>query len=227
MSEVSASNDGLVENSLSETVPIIIISLRKQPSTLPMPIAQKHPRVIKFGCHDTRRNLPSASSRKRGESNFLAKFERAFFESEMPDAAEGKHFATGREFALDGFGRADMLFMAWTHKSLDQEFTALALKKRVKLTAIEAKLKDWRKGLMQAAAYRFFANRALLVIPPDTVRIALGFIETFRNLNVGLWEFDASLGTLRKHFTPRSGKPLNQKARERAIHRIAAGLKLR
>ena len=192
-----------------------------------MPVAQKLPRVIRFGCHDTRRNLPVASARKRGESNFVAKFERAFFESEMPDVAQGRHFATGREFALEGFGRADLLFLAWTHKSSDQEFTALALKKSVRLTAIEAKLKDWRKGLMQAAAYRFFANRALLILPPDTAKIALGFITTFRDLKVGLWEFDERKGTLRKHFTPSNRKSLNQKVRERAIHRIATGLKLR
>ena len=30
-----------------------------------MPVAKKLPRVIRFGCHDTRRNLPAASARKR------------------------------------------------------------------------------------------------------------------------------------------------------------------
>ena len=191
-----------------------------------MPTVKKH-RSIKFGCHDTRRNLPLATSSKRGESNFLARFEKMYFNSELRTPNKRQKFATGREFALDGFGRADLLFMAWTHVKSNEEFTAIALRNRLRLTAIETKIKDWRKGLMQAARYRFFANRALLVLPPDTARNAVAFLSTFRDLNVGLWEFDAKTNQLRKHFTPRSGRPLNIKAREKAVNAIAFGLKLR
>lgn len=191
-----------------------------------MPSAKIH-RVIKFGCHDTRRNLPLASSSKRGESNFLARFEKVYFASELRTATKKQKFATGREFALDGFGRADLLFMAWTHVKTTEEFTAVALRSRLRLTAIEAKIKDWRKGLMQAARYRFFANRALLVLPPETALSALTFLSTFRDLNVGLWEFDSTTNRLRKHFTPRGGRPLNMKAREKAVDAIVIGLKLR
>ncbi|HEY5892676.1 MAG TPA: hypothetical protein VIT91_05540 [Chthoniobacterales bacterium] len=188
-----------------------------------MPSANKH-RVIKFGCHDTRRNLPLSTSSKCGESNFLARFEKVYFESELKTAAKEQKFATGREFALDGFGRADLLFIAWTHLEATEDFTALALRNRLRLTAIEAKIKDWRKGLMQAARYRFFANRALLVLPPEAVRTALTFLTTFRDLNVGLWEFDTTTNRLRKHFTPRSGRPINSKAREKAVHAISLKL---
>ena len=202
-----------------------LLSLRRS-IPLSMPLAQKH-RVLKFGCHDTRRNLPLATSSKRGESNFLARFEKVYFESELKTASKKQKFATGREFALEGFGRADLLFMAWTHAKTTEEFTALALRNRLRLTAIEAKIKDWRKGLMQAARYRFFANRALLVLPPDTALTALAFLRTFRDLNVGLWEFDVATNRLRKHFTPRPGWPLNIRAREKAVNAIALGLKLR
>lgn len=188
--------------------------------------AQKH-RVIKFGCHDTRRNLPLSTSSKRGESNFLARFEKVYFASEFKTASKKQKFATGREFALDGFGRADLLFMAWTHVAEEEEFTALALRNRLRLTAFEAKIKDWRKGLMQAARYRFFANRSVLVLPPVTALNALAFLPTFRDLNVGLWEFDVVTNRLRKHFTPRAGRPLNVRAREKAVNAIALGLKLR
>lgn len=191
-----------------------------------MPSTKKH-RVINFGCHDTRRNLPLSTASKRGESNFLARFEKVYFESELRLATKKQKFATGREFALNGFGRADLLFMAWTHSKTAEEFTAVALRNRLRLTAIEAKIKDWRKGLMQAARYRFFANRALLVLPPETARTALTFIATFRDLNVGLWEFDTTTNRLRRHFTPRSGRPLNVEAREKAVLAIILGLKLR
>lgn len=178
---------------------------------------------VKFGCHDTRRNLPAASASKRGEVNFLAKFERVYL-AELPANEAG--FATGREFALDGFGRADILFMAWKQSPEDEDFSALALK-NLRLTAIEAKLKDWRKGLMQASRYRFFANRSVLVLPPATTAVAVRFLDTFKALNVGLWEFDPDTCRLRKHFTPRMGRPLNSKARERAVHLISSRLKLR
>jgi hypothetical protein len=181
------------------------------------------PTTVEFGCHDTRRNLPAASSSKRGESNFIAKFERAYLEAEQQKTAMRDH-ASGREFALDGFGRADVLFMAWRKAKGSEDFTALALKS-LRITAIEGKLSDWRKGLVQASRYRFFANRALLILPPETCSIALPFLATFRDLNVGLWEFDPASSRIRKHFTPRCGRPLNRKAREKAIHLISAKLK--
>jgi hypothetical protein len=187
------------------------------------PVVSNLPRSLKFGCHDTRRNLPAASSSKRGEANFLAKFERVYLASELRDSAGRQRHATGREFALEGFGRADLLFMAWQTGPQDEEFSALALK-NLRVTAIEAKLKDWRKGLMQASRYRFFANRSLLVLPTETAAVALVFLETFRALNVGLWEFDTNGNVLRRHFTPRSGKPLNAIARDRAIRMISKRL---
>jgi hypothetical protein len=149
-----------------------------------------------------------------------------YLESELRASRKILNFATGREFALDGFGRADLLFMAWPQANSPNEFIALALKNRLNLTAVEAKIKDWRKGLIQASRYRFFANRSLLVLPPDAARTALTFLTTFRDLNVGLWEFNAATKRLHKHYTPRSRRPLNCRAREKAIHSILAGLKL-
>jgi hypothetical protein len=186
---------------------------------------QNRPKAVKFGCQDTRRNLPNSSSSKRGESNFVAKFERAYMDAELRKLSQ-RSLASGREFALDGFGRADVLFMAWKSTGNGDDFTAVTLKS-LSITAIEGKISDWRKGLMQASRYRFFANRALLVLPPDTCATALAYLETFRDLNVGLWQFDPSAGVIRKHFTPRHGRPLNSKARERAIQLITGKLKFR
>lgn len=176
------------------------------------------PRVIRFGAHNTRRNLPVASSSKRGESNFLARFERAYFA--QAKSPIGRNFAAGREFGLDGYGRADVLWMAWKQSPTGGDFSAVSLNKRIHVTAIEAKLKDWRKGLQQASRYRYFANRALLVLPPEATRVALGFLETFRSLNVGLWEFDPASECITKHTTPRIHRALNERAREKAIRII-------
>ncbi|MGV3661207.1 MAG: hypothetical protein ACO1TE_13555 [Prosthecobacter sp.] len=178
---------------------------------------------LHFGCHDTRRNLPAASSLKRGEANFLAKFERVYLAEAMSSLAAQRQHAAGREFALNGFGRADLVFVAWKSSNSSEDFSALALE-HLDLTAIEAKIKDWRKGLMQASRYRFFANQALLVLSTDAARIAVRFLKTFQALQVGLWEFDAVDLVITRHFTPDRARPLNVKAREKAVHLIESSL---
>lgn len=175
---------------------------------------------IAFGCHDTRRNLPSATAAKQGESNFLARFESVYLPIHSSTLSLDS-VATGREFALEGFGRADLLFITW--RTADENFTARTIRD-LRITAFEAKLKDWRKGLVQASRYRHFANRSLLVLPPSTALIALPFVQTFRALNVGLWEFDSSTARLRRHFTPRQGRALNSKARAKAAKMISTHL---
>lgn len=179
------------------------------------------PKVIRFGCYDTRRNLPPVSARKRGETNFLGKFERAY----LAQALNGYiPFAYGREFSLTRYGRADLVLLAWRGQGAE-DFSAITAQRRVSLTAIEAKLKDWRKGLTQVARYRYFANRTLLVLPPATAALALPYLNTFKKLGVGLWEFDIESGTITKHTTPRESKPLNSQASTRALEMIIHGLK--
>ncbi|AHF94357.1 hypothetical protein OPIT5_13185 [Opitutaceae bacterium TAV5] len=161
---------------------------------------------------------------KRGEANFLGQFERAYFAAFQSPALET--FARGREFTLNGYGRADVIWLAWRSPSTDEDFSAFALEKHVQLTAIEAKLKDWRKGMIQASRYRHFTNRAILVLPPASATNAVLFLKTFKLLGVGLWEFDPKTGRIIKHTTPRLGKPWNTQAHARALEMIKYRLKL-
>jgi hypothetical protein len=180
----------------------------------------QRPRFVEFGSHDTSRNLPRMPARKSSELDFLRQFERCYIAEALGIAI------AGREFALEGFGRADLLWLAWTAGAASTEFTALALKKRVRLTAIEAKLSDWRKGLQQAFRYRYFAHRSFLVLPMATASIAARFLATFRKLRVGLWGFDVQTGRLRKWFTPRCARPISSKALQKALHVIESSLEL-
>jgi hypothetical protein len=180
----------------------------------------RRPLFVEFGSQDTRRNLPKAVACKRTEINFLRRFEVAYFAQDLGIAV------AGREFALQGFGRADLVWLAWATDANPGDFTALALKKRVRLTAIEAKMSDWRKGLQQAFRYRYFAHRSLLVLPLKTAAIAAHFIDTFRKLCVGLWGFDDKTGHLHKWCTPRNAPPLDSAALKKALHLIESGLKL-
>ena len=178
------------------------------------------PVFVEFGSQNTRLNLPRASALKRKESNFLRKFERVYLTAELKAAV------AGREFGLEGFGRADLVWLAWQSRSSGDEFTALELKKRIRLTAIEGKVSDWRKGLQQAFRYRYFAHRSLLVLPLHQAEIAAQFLPTFRQLSVGLWGFDEKTGRLKKWFTPRSTTPLNRNAWVKALHLFESSLDL-
>jgi hypothetical protein len=187
---------------------------------------QKHvkvtrPRLLPSGSHDTRRNLPSKSAQKRRESNFLKKFENAYFVGNS-----GRPLAS-RELAVEGFGRADLVWLVWSGNENHEDFTALALRHRVRLTAIEGKVSDWRKGLQQAFRYRYFAHRSLLVLPMQTAKTAAQFLDTFRQMRVGLWGFDEASGRLHKWCTPRSARPMNEKAWRKALRVFESGLKLR
>ena len=179
------------------------------------------PAFVRSRSQDTRRNLPRAAGQKRTEANFLRRFEQVYLELER--AAE----LASREFAVEGFGRADLVWVAWRGTASPNDFTALALKKRVRLTAIEGKVSDWRKGLQQAFRYRYFAHRSILVLPLATADTAAQFLNTFRRLRVGLWGFDSHSGRIRKWCTPRVATPLNRKAWEKALHLFESNVDFR
>lgn len=182
--------------------------------------------LLKFRQHHPRRNLPAALARKRGESNFVAAFAKAYISSVSPRGVGG------REFALPGFGIADFIWIAWRNALNPNEGKALSIERikslliRHELTAFEMKLSDWRKGLSQAYRYSYFADLAVVVLPPGLSATAKGDLSLFRESNVGLWSFNPDTGTIRKLFTPRSRGPRNLRAKDRALDSIGRVLKL-
>ena len=70
--------------------------------------------IVKFKSRDPRRNLPEASYRKRGESNFVGNFERAFLQ-------ENSNGFGGRQFAVSGFGIADFVWVNLASTSLAEK----------------------------------------------------------------------------------------------------------
>ncbi len=172
---------------------------------------------VSFRAQNTRRNFSNEVARKRGESNFLRAFERAYFESAKTAAI------AACEFGLSGYGVADLVWIAWSPSDLSDEFTACSLERRLKrrqLYAFEAKLKDWRKALQQAFRYRYFADKSIVVLPEDNAASAESNLETFYHLDIGLWTFDRTSQRIRRRFTPRGISALNRDAREKAISLI-------
>ena len=183
--------------------------------------------LFDFKTRQPRRNLPLSVSRKRGESNFVSAFSKAYIESVAPQGVGGS------EFALAGYGIADFVWLAWQESATSEDGTALSVERlkselaRKKLTAFEMKLTDWRKGLAQAYRYGYFADVAIVVLPPAVAQAAKSNLEAFRESKVGLWSFDKATGKIRKLFTPRGSKPRNAKANEKALDMLGRHLTLK
>jgi len=181
-------------------------------------------RLLKFRQRNPRRNLPGPLARKRGESNFVSSFSKAYIES------LGLGGFGGREFSLSGFGIADFVWIAWRDAANPNDGNALSVENlksllyRQKLVAFEMKLVDWRKGLSQAYRYTYFADQAVVVLPPDLAATAKANLELFRTANVGLWSFDPATETIRKLFTPRHSGPRSPKAKDKALESLGRKL---
>lgn len=66
--------------------------------------------------------------------------------------------------------------------------------------AIEAKLKDWKRGLFQAYRYRRYADKSYLAVYTKHINPPLKNIDQFKKYNVGLIEVTDE--TLHVHFHP-------------------------
>lgn len=166
---------------------------------------------------NTRKNFGSPASRKRGESNFMRAFERAWFARHVSGLAAG-------EFALSGYGVADLVWLAWRPNSGEEDFSAVSIQRQIArrhLYAFEAKLKDWQRALQQAFRYRYFADKAIVVMPCGNEGPALANLDAFRHLEVGLWSFDTKTGGIREHYTPKNVRAMNAVARMRAIELLS------
>jgi hypothetical protein len=131
------------------------------------------------------------------------------------------------EVPVNGFGIADLVSVAWNMSAfplnLPQKVNELHSPPTVR--AFEVKLADWRRGLMQAHRYRFFADAAILVIPTAKLP-AVSNLDTFKNIRVGLWGYNEKTGEIIKVYTPRPKRPSRPKHREKAIERVLAAINL-
>lgn len=169
----------------------------------------------------TRGNLPRATSGKRGESNFVLAFGRVYLKR-FGYASRQTSFLPAREVEVTGFGVADFVWFAWRPTPRSHEGSAIEYRSRLRfshesLLAFEMKLRDWRKALGQAYRYRYFADTACVVLPPETAAIAKQHLDVYKKLGVGLWSFNKHTEVIRRFYTPRRKTPLSSKARERAV----------
>ncbi len=86
--------------------------------------------------------------------------------------------------------------------------------------AVEAKIRDWRRGLYQAYRYKWFSNASYLAVHHKFVDAAKNNIDEFIRLNVGLAEvFDEKIRVIHK---PTPERPMSPVIRALAYEQILA-----
>lgn len=170
-----------------------------------------------------RRNLPGHLSRKRKESNFLCAFERAYRSSVTSTAI------VARDLEISGYGIADWIWVGWRQRPNAEDATAYSLEKLppdFRLYAFELKISQWREAFKQAFRYSYFADRAIVVVPPATAAVAGKQLPEFKRHGIGLWSFDARAGTIVRVYTPKTTRARSEKAKKRAIELLLGRAKL-
>jgi len=83
------------------------------------------------------------------------------------------------------------------------------------IIAIEAKLKDWKRGFYQANRYKAFADKTYLAIPSNISHLVNR--DMLRKHNVGLITLDVDANKKRTLIVPKKKNPLNADKRNFAV----------
>lgn len=153
------------------------------------------------------------SSKRRTEADFVLAFGRTYYQEHVDKQADrGLPFEMVREMYVHGLGIADIVSV----------FTG---SRKVVLHAFEMKIKDWRKALSQAYRYKYYADSAYVVLPPDEAAKAKQSLMVFRAINVGLWAFDKEKNSIKKIYNPKKDNPISSTAYNKALTLLAQQLK--
>ncbi len=160
-----------------------------------------------------RRNLPTNSSKRRTEADFVLAFGRAYYQGYMEKQIDREmSIEMAREMYVHGLGIADIV-------------SVFISSQRVVLHAFEMKIKDWRKALSQAYRYKYYANSAYVVLPPDEAAKAKQSLMVFRAINVGLWAFDKEKNCIKKIYNPKKDNPISNSAYRKALAHLSQKFK--
>lgn len=175
-----------------------------------------------------RANLGAPWTTSNGEDCFVHAFAQTYWRdySSLHRSSPKPIRIIAREVPVNGFGIADLVTVSWKETTNEPPRKNQISEPQATIRAFELKLFDWRRGLMQAHRYRYFADASILVIPSVRLPAACEYLDTFRNLNVGLWGFDDMTECISLIFTPRPRRPLDVRHRERAISHMSDAARL-
>jgi len=189
-------------------------------------------KIPKFQFSEPRKNLLNNASRKNTERNFALAFARAYISQikSLHRRTTRTQINFAREIPMNGLGIADFVVVSWnSQKQIDEnpistgtDFSKTALPV---IRAFELKISNWRKALMQAHRYKYFADASIVVLPHDKRKIVLRYLSTFKSVKVGLWCFDRRKNQIITLYTPRPAKPLAPQYKPRAIELVSKASK--
>lgn len=104
--------------------------------------------------------------------------------------------------------------LEWSHSSGSVDVLGFC-ENSGELFAIEAKLTNWRKALLQAYRNTSYAHRAYVLLPKEYAHRAEKRKEEFSELGIGLCSFDGK--TIKIIFRAKKQKPILRWLREKAI----------
>jgi len=189
-------------------------------------------KVPKLRFTEPRRNLSNKSSRKNTELHFTLKFARSYISQ-----IESLHHGTtrrvvdfARQIPINGFGIADLVMVFRDPKDPKYRDCVSDAVNSSKISgcvirAFELKMSDWRRALIQAHRYRYFADAVIVVLPAEKLKIASNYLNTFKSIKVGLWGFDPHKKQIIALYTPRPRNPLEPKYKHRAIKLVSQASK--
>ena len=172
-----------------------------------------HVEIKPFSTYIPRQNLPAKFTVQNSEDRFVDAFREVYLSRQK---RRGIH---GKEFAVAGFGIADFIHAQLKNVTIRNPDGIGAI------TAFEMKLKDWKRAVSQAYRYSYFADRAIVVLPPEQARGAKANLEVLKKLGIGVWIFDKDAMKIHKLITPQKNKAKLPSAGEKARSRIAACIK--
>ncbi len=185
-------------------------------------------KIPKSQFREPRKNLLNKASLRNMERDFTIAFARAYISQikslHRRTARTQMDFA--REAPMNGLGIADFVVVSWNpNKLIDEnpvsnatDFSRIALPV---IRAFELKLSNWRRALMQAHRYRYFADVSIVVLPKNKIKIASSYLATFKSVKVGLWFFDPRYNRIITLYTPQPAKPLAPQYKPRAIELVS------
>lgn len=176
--------------------------------------------ILEYKFHNPQRNFSAKTPRRNPEDEFAQQFTESYYENflKIHTGTSRKNTLFMREVPISGNGIADLLVFNWANDLTQQGISDTALEKfNPVVRAFEFKLKDWRKGMMQAHRYKYFSHASILVLPLEKLNQVESQLDMFKKLRVGLWGFSKERGTITCLFTPRPKQQFIPKYGQKAI----------
>ena len=166
-------------------------------------------------------NLKGSSFPNNKETIFGNAFSEHYFYNfeKIHSRTHFKNYYFLKEVPIYGLGISDLLSIGWkgTDDILKEILYGENAHEKLKVRAFEFKIKDWRGGLFQAHRYSYYADTSILVVPLKTYKNAFADLDIFKKLNIGLWGYNEEKNNLKKAYTPRSSKNLDDKYKDKFV----------